>query len=734
MRIHKKTIIGLALAGALTLGVTAHVRLIYSGNGQELAWSNPGSVSIVIQSVGSADVTDSSDEVALRNAIDAWNDAGQSTARLVENASPAEQSRTDWATDSIHLMTFDENNSSGYFPSGSGIVALTPLEFFTSGSITDADVLFNGKDFRFTTNGTAGRFDIQDVATHELGHLLGLDHSGVAGATMYPYVDPTIILHRSLGMDDIHGLRHMYPSVNFASITGNLKRNADQTAVAGGYIVVRDSAGRTVGSALADDAGVFRVEALDAGTYTVWAAPLDSPVSIANLTAGRTIDTDFEAAALGQITVAAGQSSSMGNTFVDADVSLSLGRVSDDYPLRVVENSTVARLVRGTGLNAGSTLTSPGTGITVTPTSWMGNAVQFNVTVPSGAPLGHLDLLVTDVFGDQDLLVGALEITPADPTVTHVVPASGLGSGGYTVDLTGTGFRAGCRVVIGNQVYVEGASAGCTLVNSTQIQLTLATTVAGPHDVVVIDATGVEGRASAAFSSQANPQISTIFPEVGAASGGTIVTLTGENFVPGATLTINGVPQSSVIATNPTTLTFETQAALPGGPHVVTLTNPGGDQASTAFLFSPDNDPVLSMVTPSSGPAVGGTTTRIIGTGFSGTTSVVFGANPLTGVGGETATHITLVSSNELLVVTPAKATTFNSVMVQDLLSDQATVEPAAFTYDSPASFSEDFSFGGCHAAPRATTATWRQMFEGSGWMVLLYGILGVRLLIARRP
>ncbi|MFT4648849.1 MAG: hypothetical protein ACI9X4_002083, partial [Glaciecola sp.] len=29
---------------------------------------------------------------------------------------------------------------------------------------------------------------------------------------------------------------------------------------------------------------------------------------------------------------------------------------------------------------------------------------------------------------------------------------------------------------------------------------------------------------------------------------------------------------------------------------------------------------------------------------------------------------------------------------------------------------------------------TWRQMFEGSGWMVLLYGILGVRLLIARRP
>ncbi|MDF1836808.1 MAG: IPT/TIG domain-containing protein [Planctomycetota bacterium] len=734
MRIPNKAILGLALAGALSVGVVAHVRLIYTGNGQELAWSNPANVSIVIQSVGSDDVMDSSDEMALRNSIDEWNSAGHSTAQLVENTSAGEQARTDWASDSIHLMTFDENNTSGFFPPGSGVVAITPLEFFTSGTIIDADVLFNGKDFRFTTDGTGGRFDIQDVATHELGHLLGLDHSGVAGATMYPYVDPTVILHRSLGMDDIHGLRDMYPSQTFASISGNLKRNADQTAVAGGYIVVRDSAGRTVGSALADEAGAFRVEALDAGTYSVWATPLDSPVSVSNLTAGHTIHTNFEAASLGQAVVNAAQNTAMGNTFVDGDVSLSLGRVADDYPLRVVENSTVSRLIRGSGLNAGSTLTSPGTGITITPTVWTGSAVQFNVTVPNGAPLGHLDLLVTDSFGNQDLLAGALEITPADPTVTNVVPSSGLGGGGYTVTLTGTGFRSGCRVVIGNQIYKEGAPGGCTLINSTEIQLTLASTVAGPHDVVVIDATGVEGRDINAFSAQANPSIATIFPAVGASAGGTEVTLTGENFVPGATLTINGVPQASVVATGPTTLTFETVAALPGGPHVVTLTNPGGDQASTAFLFSPEIDPVLSAVTPNSGPAGGGTTTRLFGTGFSGSTQVIFGADPFTGVGGVAATQVTVVSGNELLVVSPAKATSFNSVHVEDALTEQASMEPAAFSYDSPASFSEDFSFGGCHASARAGEFSWRHLFEGSGWMALLYGILGVRLLIARRP
>ncbi|MCA9002218.1 MAG: matrixin family metalloprotease, partial [Planctomycetes bacterium] len=333
---HKKAIIGVGLATALTAGVVAHVRLIYSGNGQELAWTSPGNLSVVIQSEGSDNVADLSDATALRNAIDAWNDVDLNTSQLVEDTDPAEQARTDWASDNLHLLAFDESNTSGFFPSGSGIVAITPLEFYTSGSIIDADVLFNGRDFLFTTKGEAGRFDIQDVATHELGHFLGLDHSGVAGATMYPYVDPTIILHRSLGMDDIRGLRDIYPSQSFATITGNVKRSSDSTGVGGAYVVARDSDGRTVASALADEAGAFRLEALDAGTYRVWATPLDDPVSAANLTPGHTIVTDFEASDLGQATVLSGQTASMGNVFVDADVSVSLGRVADDYPLRVI--------------------------------------------------------------------------------------------------------------------------------------------------------------------------------------------------------------------------------------------------------------------------------------------------------------------------------------------------------------------------------------------------------------
>jgi hypothetical protein len=53
-------------------------------------------------------------------------------------------------------------------------------------------------------------FDVETVALHEIGHLLGLKHSPVRGSVMYDTCDPNFIL-RVLQPDDILGIKSLYP-------------------------------------------------------------------------------------------------------------------------------------------------------------------------------------------------------------------------------------------------------------------------------------------------------------------------------------------------------------------------------------------------------------------------------------------------------------------------------------------------------------------------------------------
>lgn len=58
---------------------------------------------------------------------------------------------------------------------------------------------------------STNRVDIQGVATHELGHALGLGHSGVASATMAPFTPPqSTTSWRSIEPDDVAGLHAIY--------------------------------------------------------------------------------------------------------------------------------------------------------------------------------------------------------------------------------------------------------------------------------------------------------------------------------------------------------------------------------------------------------------------------------------------------------------------------------------------------------------------------------------------
>jgi hypothetical protein len=54
-------------------------------------------------------------------------------------------------------------------------------------------------------------FYIEDIAAHEFGHALGLGHSTILGATMYPSVSSCNASNRTLDADDIAGAQVLYP-------------------------------------------------------------------------------------------------------------------------------------------------------------------------------------------------------------------------------------------------------------------------------------------------------------------------------------------------------------------------------------------------------------------------------------------------------------------------------------------------------------------------------------------
>lgn len=705
----------LAFAIAVLFGVSfAHVRLINSSNGRLLAWTDPAHIGIAISSLGSDDIPDKSVQTAIQNSIAAWNASSGTSAHLIEDTSAATRARTDWAADDLHLVFFDETGASGYFPSGSGTVAITPVWFTSSGHITDADVLFNGRGFSFTTKSDPGAFDVQGIATHEIGHLLGLDHSGCVGASLYPYVSPGILLQRSIASDDEHGLRDAYPAGVAASISGTVRRASNATAVGGAYVVVRSSLGRTIASALATSAGTFRLSGLAPDNYLLYATPLDFPVSFANLAPGRIVQVDFQSTIHGSVSVAAGANVAVGDVLVSPDASFSLGRNYDPLPLGAVASRTTILTLHGVALLPGATLTSADPAITIAPLAWMGNQVIFSATVPPGAAPGHVDLLATSGLGEQSILPGALEIVPIAPAVASITPSTSSDAGGTSLTILGRNFRSGLRLVIGDRIYEDGVIGGCTLVDSDTITLTCAPTAGGSYDVVVIDPSGVEGRLDNGFTFTSVPAISSIFPPAGATLGGTKVTLAGSGFVVGSSVRIDGVNQPNVHVVDATQLEITTEPGVPGGPYLVEVENPGGAIATAAFSYAASADPTLTSLDPATAPTNGAVVATLHGDGFTPTTQVGFGVDPTTGAGGVLGSQVTFVDAQTLDVLVPAHSSGLVSVLVCEPASGQAAVLPASFTYTKSSS-----GGGGCFSVASVGDSSLRAALEGSWWIAL---------------
>lgn len=95
-----------------------------------------------------------------------------------------------------------------------GSAIATTYTYSSGGRIIDTDIVFWDGAYKFFTgsSGCSGGFYIEDVATHEFGHALGLGHSTVSGATMYPSLGYCSTSARWISDDDRQGVEALYPS------------------------------------------------------------------------------------------------------------------------------------------------------------------------------------------------------------------------------------------------------------------------------------------------------------------------------------------------------------------------------------------------------------------------------------------------------------------------------------------------------------------------------------------
>ncbi|MCK5533585.1 matrixin family metalloprotease [bacterium] len=117
-----------------------------------------------------------------------------------------------YAFDGTNLCVWIE---SGWPEEWYGAIAMASIWFNElTGEILEVDITFNGEHFEWSSSGQSNKIDVQNIATHEIGHFVGLDdlyHPSDSEATMYGYSWNGDTTKRSLSLDDRDGIRAIYP-------------------------------------------------------------------------------------------------------------------------------------------------------------------------------------------------------------------------------------------------------------------------------------------------------------------------------------------------------------------------------------------------------------------------------------------------------------------------------------------------------------------------------------------
>lgn len=295
---------------------------------------------------------------------------------------------------------------------------------------------------------------------------------------------------------------------------------------------------------------------------------------------------------------------------------------------------------------------------------WMGADMNCTFLVPETAATGAWNVIVENPDGQRATLSDGFIIAAQPSIINSIWPIKGTAGTTVSATINGTNFRYGSHVKLYRALHPTGpkepafASIPAVIIqwpgNTKEIGCTFdlpSWAYAGAWNVIVTGPDGQSVSLPGSFTVHAQPTATSISPKAGNAGTTVSATLTGTNFLSGASVKIFQkdleILATSVDVVSPKTIncTFTLPLTAAKGSWSVVVANPDRLSATLNDGFTVVAPLTVASIIPNASNAGATITATITGTGFLPGEEVIFlrEGRPIM-----EATNVTVVSTTEI--------------------------------------------------------------------------------------